>query len=195
MTKKEVIWREILFQASKNKKTHFTQKALAQKYQVSLSTVFNALKAPRQSGIVRVGGKGFEVIDIEKFLNLWATQRNLKKDTIYKTQVSKDVQEIEKEMPPEVIFGAFSAYTQKYEDTPADYDRVYIYSFKKDLPEIKKRFPKKKGYSNLTVLEADPWLKNFGLVTPDPQTFVDLWNLSEWYAKDYLKALKDKILS
>lgn len=195
MTKKEVIWREILFQASENKRTHFTQKALAEKYQVSLSTVFNALKAPRQSGIVEVGGGGFDIIDIDKFLSLWATCRNLKKDTIYQTHVPKNVQEIEKEMLPRVIFGAFSAFVQKYEETPADYDKIYIYSSKQVLLDIKKRFPQKKGYLNLTVLITDHWLKNFGPVTPDVQTFVDLWNLPEWYAKDYLMALKEKILT
>jgi len=43
------------------------------------------------------------------------------------------------------------------------------------------------------VLAGDESLRKFGAVTPDIQTFVDLWNLSDWYAKDFLKALKDKI--
>jgi hypothetical protein len=50
MTKKEIIWREILFQAIKNRKFEFTQKKLAQKYRFSLSTVFNALKVPKEAG-------------------------------------------------------------------------------------------------------------------------------------------------
>ena len=32
MTKKEIIWREILYQTIENKKFEFTQKELAQKY-------------------------------------------------------------------------------------------------------------------------------------------------------------------
>ena len=194
MTKKEIIWREILFQAIENKKTEFTQKELAQKYGFSLSTVFNALKIPRQVSAVE-GKRGFRVRDIEKFLYLWTTFRKLKKDIIYQTNVSKNVREIEGEMPPNIIFGTFSAFVKKYEEAPADYDKVYIYLKKGDLEELKRRFPPKKGYLNLIVLEADPWLEKFGKITPDCQTFVDLWNLPEWYAKDFLNSLKDRILS
>lgn len=194
MTKKEVLWREILFQALENRKTEFTQKELAQKYGFSLSTVFNALKPLRNSGVVVVGGRGFRVQDTEKFLYLWATLRKFKKDIIYQTSISKRVQEIEGEMPPGVIFAAFSAFFKKYKEAPADYDKVYIYSSHKQLGEIKKRFPFQKGYPNLIILRADPWLKKFGKITPDIQTFVDLWNLPDWYAKDFLEALKEKML-
>jgi len=193
MTKKEVIWREILFQALENKKTEFTQKELAQKYSFSLSTVFNALKIPRESNAIE-GKRGFRIRDLEKFLYLWATFRKIKKEIIYQTAIKKSVFEIEGEMPPSVIFGAFSAFLKKYKEAPADYDKVYVYIELKNLREIKKRFPCQKGYFNLIVLKADPWLKNFGKITPDCQTFVDLWNLPEWYAKDFFNALKEKIL-
>ena len=195
MIKKEIIWREILFQAIENKKTDFTQKELSQKYGFSLSTVFNALKIPSQTSAIVKSGRGFRVSDVEKFLYLWATFRKLKKDIIYQTNVSKNVREIEGEMPPNIIFGAFSAFVKKYEEAPADYDKVYIYLKKGDLEELKRRFPPKKGYLNLIVLEADPWLEKFGKITPRCQTFVDLWNLAEWYAKDFLNSLKDRILS
>jgi hypothetical protein len=193
MNKKEIIWREILFQAIEKKKIEFTQKELAQKYDFSLSTVFNALKVPRGSNCIKTSGRGFKVLDIEKWLYLWATFRNLKKDVIYQTHTEKRVKQIEGEMPPGIIFGAFSAYLKKYKDAPADYDAVYIYSDKENLKKIKSRFPFKKGYANLTVISSDSWLKKFGKITPDCQTFVDLWNLSEWYAKDFLSALKEKI--
>lgn len=192
MTKKEVIWREILFQAIENKKTGFTQKELAQKYGFSLSTVFNALKTPRSVNAIE-GKRGFRIRDIEKFLHLWATFRNLKKDIIYQTNVQKSVREIEAEMPPSVIFGAYSAFLKKYKEAPADYDKVYVYIEEENLKEVKKRFPFQKGYQNLIILKVDPWLKNFAQLTPDCQTFVDLWNLPEWYAKDFLNALKEKI--
>jgi len=55
MTKKEIIWREILFQATrkgKKKKIRFTRKEIAQKYGFSLSAVFNALKPLRRADIV-----------------------------------------------------------------------------------------------------------------------------------------------
>lgn len=194
MTKKEIIWRDILHQAVENKKIEFTQKDLAKKYGFSLSTVFNALKIPRKAGIINVSGKGFKIEDIEKFLYLWATVRNLNKDVFYQTNVSKSVREIEGEMLPEAIFGAFSSYFKKYREAPADYDKVYIYMDKEKLDEIKKRFPPQKGYYNLNAVAADDWLKKFGDLTPDVQTFVDFWNLPEWYAKDFLNGLKEKIL-
>ncbi len=193
MNKKEVIWREILFFAMKNKKIEWTQKNLAKKYGFSLSTVFNALKLPRASGCLKVNSRGFKVLDIEKWLYLWATFRNLKKDIIYQTRIEKPVKEIEGEMPSNIIFSAFSAYLKRYKDAPADYDKVYVYSEKEKLGQIKSRFPFKKGYPNLIVISADVWLKKFGELAPDCQIFVDLWNLSEWYAKDFLNALKDKV--
>jgi len=166
---------------------------LAQKYGFSLSTVFNALKIPREANIIE-GKRGFRIQDIEKFLYLWATFRKIKKDIIYQTAVKKGVFELEGEMPPNVIFAAYSAFLKKYKQAPADYDKVYVYIEEKNLKEIKNRFPPQKGYQNLIVLKADPWLKNFGKLTSDCQTFVDLWNLPEWYAKDFLNALKEKIL-
>lgn len=193
MTKKEVIWREILFQATENKKIEFTQKELAQKYGFSLSTVFNALKIPRDVNIIE-GKRGLKVKDIEKFLQLYSTFRNAKKDIIYQTHASKSAQEIEAEMPPGIIYGAYSAFLKKYQEAPADYDKAYVYSAAECLKEIKSRFPYHKGYANLIVLKADPWLESFGKLTPDCQTFADLWNLPEWYAKNFLNALKDKIL-
>ena len=195
MTKKEIIWREILFSALKKDKINFTQKELAGKYGFSLSTGFNALKIPRSSGIIQTGGRGFNVLDSEKFLYLWATLRTMEKDILYKTRIERPVRQIEGEMPPGVIFGAFSAYVKKYKDAPADYDKVYIYAQKSQLAEIKRRFPAQKGRENLIVLLADPRLKAFSAgITPDCQTFVDLWNISEWFAKDFLDALKQKLL-
>lgn len=193
MTKKEIVWREVLFQAMQNKKIEFTQKEIAQKYNLSLSTVFNALKTPRQANIIE-GKRGFRVKDTEKFLYLWATFRKLKKDIIYQTSTEKPILTIEGEMPPEAIFGTFSAFCKKYQTSPADYDRVYIYIDENNLDGLKKRFPGAKGRPNLIALKADPFLRNFGELTPDCQTFVDLWNLEEWYAKDFLNALKEKII-
>lgn len=193
MTKKEIIWREIAEKAAKKEQFEFTQTDLAKKFGFSLSTVFNALKIPRQNGAVEVKGRGFKVIDLEKFLYIWATQRNLEKEIIYQTRVPKNPLEIEGEMPDGIIFGAFSAYGKKYNDHPADYDKVYVYANLLALQEIKKRFPKAGGYANLFVLKSDPMLKQYGKVVPDTQIFVDLWNLKDWYAKDYLNSLKTKM--
>jgi len=195
MSKKEILWREILFQAIGNKKFEFTQKDLARRYGFSLSTVFNALKIPRQTGSIKVTGRNFSVIDAEKFLYIWATNRNIKKDIIYQTRVDLSALQIEGIMPAEVIFAAYSTYRKKYREAPADYDKVYVYAMLENLEEIKKRFPPAKGNPNLFVLKSDPWLKDHGPLTPDIQTFVDLWNMEDWYAKEYLEALKGKMFT
>jgi hypothetical protein len=191
MFKKEIIWREILSQAIENKVNKFTQKGLAIKFDFSLSTVFNALKIPRQVGAVDVRGKYFTVTDAEKFSNVWATHRNLGKDIIYKTHVDLAPIKIEGEMPKSAVYGAFSAYRLKFNDVPADYDKVYIYS--DDLEEIKKRFPAKEGLENLIILKSDKYLLEYGSIAPSVQVYADLWNLKEWYARDFLESLKKKI--
>lgn len=193
MIKKEIIWREILYQATEKKQIKFQQKELARKFGFSLSTIFNALKAPRGVGAIEVTGRDFRMRDAEKFLYLWATNRNVGKDIIYKTHTNKSVREMEGEALPKIIFGAYSAYTKKYRDAPADYDKVYFYADEKDLPEVIKRFPKSKGYENLIIIKKDSFLKDYGDITPDVQTFADLWNLSDWYAREFLKALKNKL--
>jgi hypothetical protein len=191
MTKKEIIWREILYRAIEKKQNRFTQKDLAKKFGFSLSTVFNALKIPRESKAIRVTGRYFEVTNPEKFLYLWATFRNLEKDIVYQTHFEEPIKEIESQVPSSTIFGAYSAFIRKFKEAPADYDKIYLYAG--DSDEIKKRFPEKKGYQNLIVLKADPFLKNYGSCTPVAQLFVDLFNLPEWYATDFLKSLKEKL--
>lgn len=190
MLKKEIIWREILFQAIEKKKKQFTQKDLAAKFGFSLSTVFHALKIPRSTGAIDVRGRFFSVIDIEKFLAIWATFRKLEKEIVYKTHVDLPSIKIEGEMPNSVIYTAYSAYRLKFKEAPADYDKVYVYV--KDLSQIKKRFPKKKGYENLIVFKPDKFLRKYGSIPPLAQIYVDLWNLKEWYAHDFLNELKKK---
>lgn len=197
MLKKEIIWREILFQAIEKKKFDFTQKKLAEKFGFSLSTVFNALKIPRQSDAIKVTGRNFSVIDAEKFLYIWATQRNIDKETIYTTYIPDNIQKIEGMMPAGIIFGGYSAYVIKHKDVPADYAKIFVYANKNNLKEIKRRFPssKNKGKENFFVIKSDPFLSQFGNTIPDVQMFVDFWNMHDWYAKDFLNALKNKLFA
>lgn len=195
MKKKETIWRNILHEALTKRTDVFTQKNIAKQFHYSTSTVYNALKIPRELGAIEVTGRFFRLRDFEKLLLVWATQRYIIRDIIYQTHIEMTTQKIEGSMPPNTVFGAFSAYRLKYEESPADYDAVYIYS--KDLEAIQQRFPKEKNRKknpNLFVLKPDKFLDEFGTITPDVQTFVDLWNLPQWYAKDFLEALKKKIL-
>ena len=192
MLKKEIVWREILYQALEKKQYKFTQKQIAQKFKFSLSTIFNAIKIPRATGAIKVSGRFFTVIDKQKFLSIWGTHRSLNKDIIYQTRVNLPVQKIEGELPANVIPTAYTAYRLRFRDAPADYNKVYVYA--EILDQIKKRFPPKKGEPNLIALKTDEFLKNYGELAPLGQIYADLWNLSEWYAQDFLNALENKTL-
>ncbi|MCK4328017.1 MAG: winged helix-turn-helix domain-containing protein [Candidatus Diapherotrites archaeon] len=164
-----------------------TQKAAAEALGVSLSTVNATVKALERIGAVDVRQRGLRVVDPEKALMWLANMRDVYRDVVYSTRAVAAVGEIEKGMPPGTEFTAFTAYKFKYNDVPADYSEVYVYADEEALGEIKKRFPPRKGPANLFVLEKD------GEVT-DALVFADLWNLREWYAKEFVGALRDRIL-
>lgn len=193
MNKKEIIWREILHQAIENKKRTFQQRDLAEKFGFSLSTVFNALKVPRAAGAIVRKRKNFVLENPEKLLYIWATFRNLKKEIIYETGVKKSAREIESLLPADTIFGAYSAFVGIFKEAPADYDKVYVYADEEAVKEIKRRFPENKKSPNLIALKADKFLKDYGELTSIAQTFVDIWNLPEWYAEDFYKEFQRKL--
>lgn len=169
----------------------FQQKEIAQKFNFSLSTVFNALKTPREIKAVEITGRGFKLLNAEKLLYLWGTERKLERDIMYKTFANDKIEKIEGMMPNDIIWGAFSAYKYKFGSIPSDYGKVYIYS--DNLEEIEKRFPKLKGQANLFVVKTDQYLKNYRGAMPLAQIFVDIWNMSDWYGKEFLNKLKEKM--
>ncbi len=192
MKQKELIYRELLFQTIERKKYLFTQLALAKKLNLSLSVVHYSLKPLHQMGAISIKLRGLEVIDPLKILLYWASLRNLSQEIIYQTRVEQPVKKIEAELPGNTVFGAYSAYKFKFKDVPADYSEVYVYG---NVEEIQKRFPvsDKKLPPNLFVLEKDNLIEDYGKTTTLAQTFADLWNLREWYAHDFLDALKKRI--
>jgi hypothetical protein len=141
-------------------------------------------------GAVRVTGRFFVLEDPEKLLYHWASVRDLKKDIIFSGRTNLPVLEMEGRLPPDVIFGGFSAARQMV-GSSADYDKVFIYA--KNADSVKERFKFEKGSENLIVFKTDKFLSSYGQTTTLAQTFVDLWNSPEWYAKEYVKALKEKI--
>ena len=191
MKKIEIIWRELLYQALEKRQNRFVQKDLAQKFNFSTSTIFQALKMLRKMGAVKVGGREFILQDPEKLVYHWASVRDIGRDISYATLVNLPILELENSMLPEAVFACFSAYRLRFNDAPADYDQVWVYSDK--IEEIKKRFPPSKGRVNLYVLKPDPYLLNYGSITTLGQTFVDLWNQDSWYAKEFVNSLKGKI--
>jgi len=185
MKKKELVYRAMLYQVLEKDNRKMTQLGLAKTLGISLSTVNNALSPVKNMGGVKINIRNFEILNPQKILYYWASIRNLEKDIVYKTRVSKNVSEIEKSMPPGILFAGYSAYKFKFNDVPADYSEIYVYV--DDLEEIRKRFPESKNPPNLFVLK-----KQFDEMTV-ANIFVDLWNMKEWYAKDFLKELEARL--
>jgi len=194
MKKIETIWHEILFQALENHQFKHTQKTLAEKFGYSLSTVHHSTQAPSGLGALRKTSKFFVLQDFDKLLYYWASVRQLNKDIIYQTHFQAPVQTIEGFLPPSSIFAAYTAAKKILAEPPADYSKIYLYLPIKNLPQFKKRFPPSKHpFPNLFVLKMPEVMPNYGPITTLSQTFVDLWNLADWYAKDFTQALQNKI--
>ncbi len=190
MKKIEWVYREVLYQYYEHKKRSLTQLGLSKKLNISLSTVHHALLPLQQMGAIGVKLRNFQVLDAAKILYHWASTRNIKKDIVYQTRIELPVRRIEAEMPQDIIFAAYSAYKFRFKDVPADYSEVYVYG---DAEELKERFPPNARSPNLFILAKDPHAREYGKVATTAQTFVDLWNLPEWYAKEFVIALQKRL--
>jgi len=202
MKRVESIFREILYQAMEQKEAVFTQSELSKKLGISLSIVNSAVKKLENMGAVKIKTRSFQVIDIRKVLYYWASIRDIRKDIIFKARIELPVREIERIMP-NVIFTAYTAFKLNYNDVPADYSEIYVYADESQRSLIKERIEKigetnkakvniNSNNSNVFVLKKDSNLDSYGHI-PLAQVFVDLWNLKEWYAKEFLKELENKI--
>lgn len=191
LSKKEIVYRYLLDSYFEKKTTAFTQSDLAKLFQISLSTVNNALKPLRSMGAIEVKSRSFNILDAKKMILYWATIRKFDKDIIYSTRYEDSVIEIEKLMTSDVAFTAYSAYRFKYKDAPSDYSEVYVYLSKDELSELKERFPPRIGPPNIIVLEKDSFIRKNKVSSS--QIFIDLWNIKSWYAKEYLGSVEKRL--
>lgn len=198
MRRTEAVYRELLCNAMENKNFVFTQSELSKKLNLSLSIVNSAVKKLDSMGAVKIMQRSFRVLDVKKMLYYWASIRNLEKDIIFKTRVEVPVREIERLMP-DVVFGAYTAYKLRFNDVPADYSEVYVYADATELENIKRRLSKfktsiseSKRNPNLFILKKDSLMSLYPAM-PTAQIFVDLWNIKEWYAKEFINNLEKRI--
>lgn len=195
MNKTEQVYREILYCVLEKKKFAMTQLELSKRLNISISTVSHSLKALKKMGAINIHPMNFEIVNPKKILYYWAGIRNIQKDIIFEARIDRNAAEIEKLMPQDIIYAAYSAYKFKFRDIPADYSEVYVYSDEKTLNELKKRLDIKKtsaNISNLFVLKKDENMDKYPRMTI-ANIFVDLWNIKEWYARDFLKAIEKEI--
>ncbi|OGV96245.1 hypothetical protein A2W24_04050 [Microgenomates group bacterium RBG_16_45_19] len=193
MRKIETIYHHLLNSAYADNRFQHTQQELSQKFSFSLSTVNHALVVPQQLGAVRKESKYFVLADFKKLIYYWASIRNLGKDIVYTTHIDMPVLDIEASIPPESIFAGYSAGRLILKEPPADYDKVYFYTdIALDL--LKQRFPPqpKNTAANVLVLKLALPMRLYGPRTTLPQTFVDIWNLNDWYAREFTQELEGK---
>jgi|SRR3989338_7115888 len=196
MKKIETIWHYLLFSALEKGIFKHTQLELAQKFGYSISTVHHALEASGRMGAIRKESKFFVLSDFSKLLYYWASVRNIESDILYMTNVTQDIKQIEGLVPPHSIYAGYSAAQKILTEPPADYGKVYIYLLPKDCRDAKTRFPpagRKVRDSNVFVLRLHPAMLVFGKQTTLPQTFVDIWNLKDWYSRDFIRALATRM--
>ena len=192
MKKIETVWCQLLYDTLEKGETRFQQQQLAKKLDISLSTVNHALKNLRQMGAVQIGGKGGQVIDYEKVLMHWANHRRLNQDIVWRQKLAGPVLEIEGLLPPGSILGGYSAVRHWFGEAPADYNTVYVYH--SDPQKIKERLVGQEGRETelvcLKLPEKIPLRKE---TTTLAHTFVDLWSLTDWMAKDFIKRIEEEI--
>jgi hypothetical protein len=196
MKKIETIWHHLLWEALKTKKFKHTQQDLAKKFGYSLSTVNHALKVPEKIGAIRKSSKFFVLENFKKLLYYWASVRHFENNIIYRTYYPDPILKAQGELPAGGIYGAYTAASYLLGTPPADYDKIYYYY--EEVRDFKKRFPEnKKLPANIFVLKMkgvkDYSARYPGGVTTLPHTFVDIWNLSDWYATDFINALEEKM--
>jgi len=189
MKRKELVYRELLYQAIEKGNRKTTQLELSKTLKLSLSMVNFAIAPLVKMNSVKISPRSLEIIDPRKILLHWASIRNVEKDIVYRTRVNEPVQKIESEMPAGAVFGGYSGYRFKFNEVPADYSEVYVYG---DEEIMKKRFKESKNIPNLFILKKDELMGRYKEITY-AQLFVDLWNMKEWYANDFLKALEERI--
>lgn len=193
MKKIETIWHDILYSSLEKKQYKYTQKELASKFGYSLSTVNHALKIPASLGAIRKTSKFFILEDFEKLLFYWASVRNLQKDIIYQTYLDYSITELEGLVPAKSVYGGYTAAKKILSEPPADYSKIYFYFPENKLDYLKERFPPSLKEANIFVLKLHATMLSYGSITTLPQTFVDIWNLHDWYARDFTKSLEEKI--
>src|SRR3989338_6818499 len=190
MKKKEWIYRELACNALKERGARFTQLGLSRKFGISLSTVHNAIFPLVQNGIVSPLSRGCRLSDLGKLLAFWGTQRKLAKDVVWSGWAAS-VSEAEKAMPSGIVWGGCTAYRRRHNEGVADYSTGIVYADQKEAAEAGGRFRNEKGNARVLVLGKDPFLAGYADkgICPDPQVYVDLWNLNDWQSARYKDAL------
>lgn len=196
MKKIETIWHHLLWETLEHRIFEFTQQELAREFGYSLSTIHHAVTKVAAIGAVRIGPKSFVVENAKKLLYYWASVRNLEKYLRYSTYYEGPILTAQGELPAGGIYGGYPAARHILGFAPADYDKIYYYC--QDVEEFKRRFPENHKYSDNMFVLTMPGIQAYtdrypGGTTSLAHTFVDIWNMADWFAADFITALEEKI--
>jgi hypothetical protein len=193
--KVERVWQAIL---DSRGKYDLQQQTLAQQLNFSTSLIHSALEIPRRVGAVHVFSRGFRLIDYRKLLVIWAVHRNLEADILQQLYVNLPVGRIEGLMIHDALFTGCSQYKLWYGDVPANYGKVYVYVDPANVDQIVRRYvdvrrqpPRgQRVQHNLILLRWDKTVLT--QITPE-LVWVDLFNMSDWWAHDFRRAMDKKL--
>lgn len=195
MKKIERVWHWVLYNYLEKKEKTFTLQQVAQQLDIAISTVHHALRVPVQSGAIRKASRLFVLEDPKKLLYYWASVRNLERDMLARATTPGSVRELEGLALPGSIYAGYSAARFLLPEVPADYSTVYFYLAQEQLPAFIERFGADSATDQPTVvalaMPAD--MPALGSHTTLIQTFVDIWNLRDWYAREFINTLEIKI--
>lgn len=197
MLKKERVYRELL--RFPERKRMITQRELAGTCKVSLNLVNSVVRELKRVGALAVYPMGLNILDPAKILYAWGSQRDVERDISLRYAIGLPIHEIEKNMPGDVVFTAFSGWRLKVGQAPFDYNRVYVYAQPSAEPIVKRllsTLPRARGDANtLVMLVDDPHLFACSehQIAPVGQLFVDIYALPSTPTTDgFLRDILDK---
>lgn len=195
--KKERVYRELTRLAEHERTT--TQRELASACKVSLNLVNSVIRELRRVGALAVYPMGLNILDPAKIVYTWGSQRDLERDISLRYAIGLPVHEIEKNMPGDVVFTAFSGWRLKVGQAPFDYNRVYVYAQPSSEHIVKRllsTLPRTRGDANTFVMVVDDphlFASSKHQIAPVGQLFVDIYAMPSTPTTDgFMRDILDK---
>lgn len=191
MRKFERIYREFLL-SSLGEVSLVRQEDVALVCGVSLGLVSKTVRKLEGAMAVEATRRGVRVLSPARLLNLWAAERDLGKD-VWQMFRLDPVDEVERDLPEDVLVTGFSGWRSVSGRKPADYDRLYFYVTDKESFDLWFGFRKEKmrrTNPNVFVLYADDEhlvrSSERGVVCV-PQVYVDIYSVDGLLASHFLR--------
>ena len=193
LSKKLVVWRELLAGASTGQRRWQSVSALAVELGMPVSSAHRSLAHPVEIGAVEVSAmEGLVLLDPYRLLLLLAAHRRLERDVVGHTHLAATVDELEAAIHAQAgcVLGGFSAaVAHAGANRIADYETVLVYG----TPMLEGFAPAKDGRATeLLIAESDPRVGRHGRVTTYAQAWADLFCMRGWQAARFVDQLDPK---